>query len=1124
MIHLMRRMSVIALTCLTTLTLASEPAVVWVSQPVEPGEAVMVYGGSWTEVKTVELDGPSKTVVAPLNVTEDAVTFVYPSNWPRTAFTARIVDATGVADVRVNAPDVWWFQGDTGAGASSGGWLRVFGRSIGYDNQAFVELKGQGKSIKLAAAASDLYAMRVELPVTLAAGEYELFVNNGLDAQSVFAGTLAVAPHREPWPDKIFNVVDYGAVPNDQRDDSHAILAALAALTEAGGGILYFPRGRFGMTGTITLPPGALLRGEDIALSQIYWLDDDNPQGALVSGTYNFGIEEIFLAAGNIDQGIVTLPPGPDDTWKNENILLRRVRTRFLHTDAEPSEENTRRARSGGTPLRIRGDQVRILGCDFYSSKGGPGISGEFLHIRGNRFDGESCGHLGGRKVIYEENDSERVGISFGSGTYGFYLLNNKMGAKYDSGDRETFTFDGGDFGYQDTAEAVSDRTVTLKPVVLRRGADRWIGEPITIIGGRGAGQMRTIVKIDGADVEIDRPWGIVPDAESYFVIAPVRHKLLFVDNQVRDGNPFALYGSATHVVLAGNQMQRCGGLHAHGMYKGVPEPSWFVEFIGNRINEGNSVRGPFSFEMPANDSWIGFFDRGIRKPLAYPQNRAGIMRRNVLEGNAYLTAWGRVSNLLMENNVVRHADRGVVIRSDVTGAMLRGNRFEHVLRPHVIHDGVKVDIAERLLAGLSAAEAWYGKTLPGDWKAWVAEAEALAGKALSDEVAAKAAASILDKALRSVAAAAGDAPVPSSLISALLGVDVTQSSIWQFNRVVPGRDTRIPVVSGVYPEMSPPATLSGEVKAFEGWTARIQAGDLKPGQPMACSLFLSRPEGLLPVFTLPVRYTLGGEGVFRQSLFASAWSLPVTAEIAIQEPPGWKILVPPAIPIRTGGIAHWDVKVSVPTGHRGRIVLPITYQLAFSDNLRLTLRDELILPWGWQQPENTGISDWLVLGPFPPDQPPSAAVTMPDEVLDVRREFAVGDSVLRWQAVGAPDGRVVLKEALAGRQPGTVYAVALLRTDAPLRTSFRLESGNADVWVNGKSIIHYPRYYRNGAATLSAGDNIVLVKLSAAGETTEFKVSADPSIPSKPGILRSVPAVELRGALALFGNADAPN
>jgi len=852
---------ILLIACLAPVAGAEAPAVVWVSQPVSPGEAVVVYGGPWTDVKAIALSGPERRTVRPLKATDDCLTFVYPADWPLAAFTAGAANGTSnPVEVRVNAPDVWWLQGDRGASASPGGWLWVFGRSIGYGKRAVLELRGAGQSVKLPAAECDLFSLRAELPKDLRAGRYDVFLTNGLDEQPASAGRITIAAYKEPWPEKVFNVVDYGAVPNDNNDDSRAVHAALAAIAGGGGGVLYFPRGRYGMRGSIELPPKTLLRGEDMALSQIYWLDEDHPKGPLVSGKNHFGVEDIFLVAGNIDEGIVAAPPQKDDAWKNEQILLRRVRARFLHTDNQTAEESFRRSRGSGAPLTIRGSFVRIVDCDFYFSKGPSAIGGDYFFVSGNRFDGPDCGYLGGQRCIFENNNSEGRGISFANGSRCYYMKGNRIGGVYGDGDRETFTFDGGDPAYADTVVSCSGRTIRLKPGAWRHGPDIWVGRPIYIVGGKGAGQMRFITRVEGRQIEIDRSWDIQPDAESYYSIAQVRSKLLFVDNQDRDGNPFALYGSAVDVVLAGNTLQRTGGLHAHGMYKGSPEPSWFVQFLGNEIREGNSVRGPFSYVVPAADSWLGFFDRGIRKPLTYPQNRVGVMRRNVLHNNAFLDSHGRVKNLLIENNLVKNSDKGVVVGPDVQDAILRGNRFDNVSRPYAVNDQAMVPPADRLLAGLAAAAA-LKPCLPDDWGQYVAQAEALARQDLPEAEAVQAAAGILHRAARTLSAKVGDRPIPSAVVAAFFGLDLSQTSPWVFGRVLPNKSVRIPLGSN-YPAWSLPATLTAGIEGFEGWQVRIESPvKLVPGRRANWSMWITRPDGQLSMFALRAEYELAGDG-----------------------------------------------------------------------------------------------------------------------------------------------------------------------------------------------------------------------------------------------------------------------
>jgi len=897
------------------------PAVIWTSLPVEPGEAVMVFGGPWGTKATVQLSGPDERTITPLNLTDDCLTFIYPEDWPQTAFTAKIVTEGGNVSIPVNAPDDWWVQGDVGRGSSPGGWLRIFGRSMGYSDEAFVEFRSKGKPIKVYVTEYDLYSLRVDLAADFPAGDYEAFVNNGLDKTSLAAGKVTVAPYKVPWLDQIFNVVDYGAIPNDRLDDTLEIRAALAALTLNGGGILYFPRGRFGYIGELALPPHTLLRGAGMALSQIYWPDVDYPTAPLLSGTHNFGVEEIFLVSGNFLAGIEATLPGADDTWKNENIILRKVRTRFLDSDAGSKDETARRLQIKVPMVKIEaGENVQILDCDFYTSKkGGAIIRPDYGLIRGNRFRGISC-YIGGRQTIWEDNDCDGMGFSFKPGSRNYYFARNIFGNVRGDSDRETLTFDGGRTTHNGVVASVQDQGLTLPPGTWRDSPEAWIDETVTVIGGKGAGQMRTITKIDGRVVELDRPWDLLPDTNSLVVIGFAREKLLMVDNHLGDGNPFQFYGSVADAVLAGNRIES-NSMHAFGMVKGgSPEPSWFIQFLGNEILDGNVVRGPWSFMVPAADSYIGFFDRGMKslRPI-YPLARVGIMRRNRLDGNAFLYGGPKVENLLVENNQISRSDKGVEVRSK--GAIVRGNQFDDVIQPYIVTEDAVLNPAERIVGGLVAAKALLGDQVPEEWDGFMEEAEAIVKQSLPPAESVAATSGIVTRALVSLSAAVGDGAVPGSLITSLTGLDLSQSSSGFLVRIASGTLTQGQFPLGVrYAAWAPPAVLIAQAGDLGGgWTSSVLLPkSLVPGESATIKLALSRPDTQPTVFTLPVAYELSGDG----------WTFRFTETYGYRELPISDLLV--AGPFKNRSGKNIDTEV-----HPPEINLDVTHSYETLDGTR---------------------------------------------------------------------------------------------------------------------------------------------------------------------------------------------
>jgi polygalacturonase len=77
-------------------------------------------------------------------------------------------------------------------------------------------------------------------------------------------------PKRPAFPDRTFNIVDYGAVEGGATTNTAAIAAAVAAANEAGGGTVLIPEGRW-LTGPITLKSNVNLhaaKGATVLFSQ----------------------------------------------------------------------------------------------------------------------------------------------------------------------------------------------------------------------------------------------------------------------------------------------------------------------------------------------------------------------------------------------------------------------------------------------------------------------------------------------------------------------------------------------------------------------------------------------------------------------------------------------------------------------------------------------------------------------------------------------------------------------------------------------------------------------------------------------------------------------------------------
>lgn len=120
---------------------AASPQIFWASDPVRPGETVLLIGeGLSTEavveiaqVERIEPAAPSWTTVKPLQAGPRSAKAVVPADWKMGLFACRVRIGDAVSNqLLVNAPDPWWWQGDGGQTASPGGRLRVFGKSLNF--------------------------------------------------------------------------------------------------------------------------------------------------------------------------------------------------------------------------------------------------------------------------------------------------------------------------------------------------------------------------------------------------------------------------------------------------------------------------------------------------------------------------------------------------------------------------------------------------------------------------------------------------------------------------------------------------------------------------------------------------------------------------------------------------------------------------------------------------------------------------------------------------------------------------------------------------------------------------------------------------------------------------------
>ena len=457
------------------------PKIIWASDPVLPDETVVMMGGPFREGATVEVARLGDTLapplklkvegwrqVKPLQTSAQSVKFVIPSDWKIGVYACRVSSGGKTSEpVLVNAPDPWWMQGDGGESASPGGWLRLFGKCLSFGGAVQVALKGADGEVRLLKPKqADCWSLWVELPAGLKPGAYGVQVHNGMGGDATWrsAGTLTVAAP-EAWTTDVFNVRDFG------KDTDQAVRAALAKAEKNGGGVVYFPRGRYGLKGELVLPPGTVLRGEGMELVNLYWPDMEKTPIQLISGP-RFGLEGLTLYCQN-HKNVVTDQDGSVGTF------LRRVRIRancyFMIEDARKESRGRKGPashRECGSAVWLRGRNFEVTDCDIYASnyalhidKAKAGVVARNRFLYGGR--GYSIENTD--RLIFEDNlvcGNDLLAIGNDITTFytnycrNIFYARNQVRQMFGA-DREMMTLDAGGGAYFGKAAKVSGAHVT---------------------------------------------------------------------------------------------------------------------------------------------------------------------------------------------------------------------------------------------------------------------------------------------------------------------------------------------------------------------------------------------------------------------------------------------------------------------------------------------------------------------------------------------------------------------------------------------------------------------------------------------------------------------------------------
>ena len=591
------------LSSLASLVLASQfvlraaPVVFWSPDSIEQGNTVLLYGGGLASAEKISVgqlpDGsaehPNAEIdvavatqdVPPIQPCENSVKFQMPEKLSPGIYEVIVHSPSGASQpVILNRPEIWFFQpaklqpGLSQNQAPPGAMVQVIGKNFllpGDKGSPRAELhSADGKWISLALTNVERFSLRAQLPADLAEGRYELWIHNGFGGASGWGGPLAVEIKKpDVWPDKIFNVKEFGAKGDGVANDTAAICAALAAADKNGGGIVFLPWGTYRLTNYFVIPERTILRGAGRDATVLQWPVDEPKTRADFSpcaayGVARYAVEDLTMIVRKVDTLFTDLS---DRNVPNElkalkpavsrDVFFRRVNFQHWlmcsHPDRDVELWNvTTNAQGKTVPSQFDGDHatlVRVGAMDNFEFSDCQVQGGQthFKNLRnaretGNYFAsgmGYSYVEMGGgaHQMICESNEIHGSS-SWGYGAIAMKQVYSAHNRSYNfvRGEREAMTLDisalptpvtQSNIAWFGLPTRIASQTLTLTGIKAQPG--EFVGLAVMVLDGPGAGQYRVITANTPTEFTVDRAVGRAADHRKHRrpVVADAAHDRL---------------------------------------------------------------------------------------------------------------------------------------------------------------------------------------------------------------------------------------------------------------------------------------------------------------------------------------------------------------------------------------------------------------------------------------------------------------------------------------------------------------------------------------------------------------------------------------------------------------------
>jgi hypothetical protein len=236
----------------------------------------------------------------------------------------------------------------------------------------------------------------------------------------------------------------------------------------------------------------------------------------------------------------------------------------------------------------------------------------------------------------------------------------------------------------------------------------------VAILSGRGQGQYRLVVGNTRDTLKVDRPWAVIPDSSSKYLLAGMSVENTYLYNTTRSGGSLGLYKGSIANVVEGHETDRSSGIALFtndGSQQGKPELDtcislgWYNEIRGCLLDytsvkflfqalDGNVRRGPsqvgnkvsdcaFRDALPNHNGFNGSGCAPVRQGLQGAvvfnlANRPDIDQRSEVPADPLVYA----AYTFIERNSFSHSPVGIAVFDHCDRTFVTGNTFWQVELP----------------------------------------------------------------------------------------------------------------------------------------------------------------------------------------------------------------------------------------------------------------------------------------------------------------------------------------------------------------------------------------------------------------------------------------------------------